>query len=1301
MKNKQAAIKSRLATSVYILSIIALLLACSVALYLRIKPAITKKPLKEVFMSAVAIFRHLTFAGTIAGICIMVIYGMIAFIYHWRRAYSKSEVTSTAPKNLNEEEWMTIQNKLSMKPGAMSEKILINQQDIRSFLSELKVFNYVEETALNLIAEKSELKMIERDDVLSFTNFELVIVAAGKFIIRSSSLETLQATIRKGGALTSYVNVLRGFGTFYHFKNEVHDKKIVKQSSIATIQALQTSQILIIKDEIFHELAATSTLAIAHLTQVILSRFKRATLPMINEYLGMTDRSNQVLLPYFVKSANDAALLAELQHTVLNKSTSDLKSGRAIHATFSYLLKAFDLNYSLFGVMDSTSSFLLSHVQFHTIEAQGTKTLQEEGREFRGAFVLLEGSLRLSFCKKENGPLVATPGDIVGVLSALMGKCSPINISTESSCTFALISPHLIEMMAERDPKLLFVNIPNHRISDPLIEFLDLCVNWQQRPCGSFGQFDGVIAKLIHGRLREIRDDGSSFIKGREFGAGSFIGHESLFQEDSNPNKNLAIRQTELATIPKDVIQGLISLNPSVVFNLLPRLLKSQSKFDGPVAQKPRTDPIKTICLLPIGIDVRSQEFNSSISINAARNRQMSLTELFAQQLEIALRRHRVQVTSIDSGRAAEIMGRQLFTTLGTLKMSEYLAALEDTNRILVYVADAVLSSWTRECISQADLVLLIGDVDSGVVQMGDLERHLLYLNCLVSVELCLTSLTSYQRMETSFWIRHRPWVQAHHHVVISKNSDLGEVSKSGDNESPNLRNYLRLNVLGDGFSAWASKFYNHDLYSSTNVLSVVPSNLWNNLIEKSHNLQRYLLQQQRRLRRRSAILDMLWGRAREKGSVNGSLTQQLDDFGRLSRRLLGRSLGLVLGGGGAKGFAHIGVIKAFKEAGIEFDIIGGTSIGAFIGGLYARAVPQSKITSESASFAKVMANNWRHALDLTYPTTAWFSGHAFNRALWKVFESTGIEDFPIPFFTISTDLTRSGMQIHRAGPAWQYIRASMSLAGLIPPVCDARDGTLLVDGGYLSNVPIEVMQCGSFSQLSRLWVAPSGPNEEMSLNALSAAIVIAIDIGRDTDRVPVYYGDSLSGWTVLWRKLQRAIAYWSNGRSPVSVPLTLDDIQFRLAYASSQGLLSRAMQRTHAQLISELSENPLNYAFTFDVSPELGLPSVLYLRPQSVLQFGVLDFSKYERLSQIGQDYGNKLVSDWRRKGVLQKLLELQGHYEDADGEDGPVCEEESALICEGKCQYCRDSLGVADSSKALNNHSHTAAKRRRRLSV
>jgi lysophospholipid hydrolase len=418
---------------------------------------------------------------------------------------------------------------------------------------------------------------------------------------------------------------------------------------------------------------------------------------------------------------------------------------------------------------------------------------------------------------------------------------------------------------------------------------------------------------------------------------------------------------------------------------------------------------------------------------------------------------------------------------------------------------------------------------------------------------------------------------------------------------------------------------HNTGSYYNQNIMNMIPMDLFNSIIRKSRDLLQTRISPTRR------------------GSIFVSVEREDEieflGFGRLVRRILGRSIGLVLGGGGARGLAHLGIFKAFKEAGLQVDLIGGTSIGAFIGALLAKEGLQnySKVLMAVENFCKAMSSKWRQALDLTYPATSWFTGHAFNRALWKYFGFTGIEDFSVPFFAVTTDLTRSRLQLHRSGPAWKYVRASMSLSGFLPPVCDARDGTLLVDGGYLANVPIELMLRGTLTELSELTVKNELSDE--TRDALSASIVLAIDVGRVSDRVPIFYGDSLNGWSVIFKKL---IKYFKKSSEINNLPLTLDEIQFRLAYASSAGLLSRSLKRGHVQLANELNKSA--FVTVAREKKDIELPEIIYLKPSGVQQFGTLEFKKYKEIIKIGYDYGKKVIEEWRDTGMLAKLLKYQG---------------------------------------------------------
>lgn len=107
-----------------------------------------------------------------------------------------------------------------------------------------------------------------------------------------------------------------------------------------------------------------------------------------------------------------------------------------------------------------------------------------------------------------------------------------------------------------------------------------------------------------------------------------------------------------------------------------------------------------------------------------------------------------------------------------------------------------------------------------------------------------------------------------------------------------------------------------------------------------------------------------------------------VSDFARLARRLCGKSIGVVLGGGGARGISHIGALKALLEQGIPVDMIGGTSIGSFIGGLYAKEGDLVSTFGRAKRFSGRMSTLWRILTDLTYPVVAYTTGLSLSLLL-------------------------------------------------------------------------------------------------------------------------------------------------------------------------------------------------------------------------------------------------------------------------------------------------------------------------------
>ncbi|XP_018800224.1 PREDICTED: neuropathy target esterase sws isoform X1 [Bactrocera latifrons] len=281
-------------------------------------------------------------------------------------------------------------------------------------------------------------------------------------------------------------------------------------------------------------------------------------------------------------------------------------------------------------------------------------------------------------------------------------------------------------------------------------------------------------------------------------------------------------------------------------------------------------------------------------------------------------------------------------------------------------------------------------------------------------------------------------------------------------------------------------------------------------------------------------------------------------DCSRLARWLTGNSIGLVLGGGGARGAAHIGMLKAIQEAGIPIDMVGGVSIGALMGALWCSDRSVTTVTQKAREWSKKMTKWFLQLLDLTYPITSMFSGREFNKTIRDTFGDVAIEDLWIPYFTLTTDITASCHRIHTNGSLWRYIRSSMSLSGYMPPLCDPKDGHLLLDGGYVNNLPADVM------------------------HNLGAAHIIAIDVGSQDDMDLTNYGDDLSGWWLLYKK-------WNPFTTPVKVP-DLPDIQSRLAYVSCVRQLEEVKNSEYCEYIRPPIDKYKTLAFgSFDEIRDVG----------------------------------------------------------------------------------------------------------------
>ena len=171
------------------------------------------------------------------------------------------------------------------------------------------------------------------------------------------------------------------------------------------------------------------------------------------------------------------------------------------------------------------------------------------------------------------------------------------------------------------------------------------------------------------------------------------------------------------------------------------------------------------------------------------------------------------------------------------------------------------------------------------------------------------------------------------------------------------------------------------------------------------------------------------------------------------ARRLAGRSLGLVLSGGGARALAHLGALEELSAAGLRFDRVAGVSLGSLVGASVAMGLTAAEVC-ETFERSFRATNPTR---DFTLPAFSLLRGRRARRLLEDVFGERRIEELPLRFFCISCDLREREAVIHRTGPIVDAVYPSFAIPGVFPPVA-RPDGRLLVDGGVLDNLPVGTM---------------------------------------------------------------------------------------------------------------------------------------------------------------------------------------------------------------------------------------------------
>ncbi|CDZ77564.1 NTE family protein RssA [Legionella massiliensis] len=209
-------------------------------------------------------------------------------------------------------------------------------------------------------------------------------------------------------------------------------------------------------------------------------------------------------------------------------------------------------------------------------------------------------------------------------------------------------------------------------------------------------------------------------------------------------------------------------------------------------------------------------------------------------------------------------------------------------------------------------------------------------------------------------------------------------------------------------------------------------------------------------VKNQSAIITTEIQNFMEKRRLNGYYTviNQKSEYSRLARSIIGKSTCLVLGGGGARGFAHLGTIKALLEKKVPIDMIGGTSIGSVVGAFYAKFLNYEETEEVLTAFCSQHKFN-----KYTIPLVSLFSGRDITSALKEgLGENLYIENLGCRFFCVACNLSQLKLAVFNSGLAWSAIRASFSIPMIFPPVVDEK-GEVFVDGCVMNNLPVDQME--------------------------------------------------------------------------------------------------------------------------------------------------------------------------------------------------------------------------------------------------
>jgi lysophospholipid hydrolase len=796
------------------------------------------------------------------------------------------------------------------------------------------------------------------------------------------------------------------------------------------------------------------------------------------------------------------------------------------------------------------------------VEIGDGRRILEDGysSSLSGVYIVLEGSAMVQMLIQNRFVRMyeAFRGCEVGIASCIIGYHVETRLVAHSKSLLLWIPAALYCTLLKR-PSFARGSVYHlvEQLSD-LVCLLDSSFEWVHLHGGESlfhrGNLCDSVSTILTGRLRCVQEhvyQGKTVHTTSELVRGATLGALDMLSGGRSTASVYAIRDSQIAQMSRNVFDYVINRYPNVLVYFTTQLAKRIPKARGDTKRLDGSmNMVSTSSnfLLSLGdaANLSYEKNRSKAPLPLSTLAVVSLSHTkeiggFCQQLLRSFE-SLAKTDVVSSKRAHRFLGEswRSDTRLAHAKLSSWLGDIEIANELVIYEGDEDLNPWTKLCLRQADHILLLCSEDDED-----------------SIKFSSSPAGSSKKTKDSakFTLEEKLKRQRH----LEKIQEMEALLSSAWERKNVTISVIRLRPKNWTGSSTSSLFPSHQQIQASYTVPLTPRKKRHSRMDKklkknpptsAHELlPRFLLHAEK----------YEW--ISYFHNIRMPFQDHKPDFDRLSRRIAGRSVGLVLGGGGARGLAHLGVLRALEECGIDIDVVGGTSIGSFIGAVYAlHPHDLLRVEHKVRRLSNSMSSILEKLLDLTLPIASFFSGMRFNEGILDIFRELKIEDLLLNYFCITTDIAKSRMSVHRSGPVWKYVRASMSLQGYLPPI--SEDGSLLLDGGYMNNLPADVMK------------------DEGGVRH-----IIAVDVGREPRRVFYPYGSKLSGWWLLWNKLNPFA-------TTVSVP-SMGDVSAALAYVSSE----QHKDRMKDECID------------------------LYLRPP-IQAFGTLEFGRWDEIVKVGYDY-------------------------------------------------------------------------------